>query len=957
LAALVGLVLSLFAGLVVTATSANAHHAELTATASCSNDGHYVINYTARSWKQYKPQQDSESWRALNSSIEILWRFPGESKTVGATGAFTAETLDGSKVPVFSGQIVLPLTDVTSVQLQTHAANGWGPNPADGQTAAGNEWWPAKDDFISVNLPSDCQRTKPGFTINECAEGGIAVTLTNEGGGKPAKYQVNGKQVTVPRDHTKVETIPANENQSVRITITLDGKTLFDENVLRDCLHPQPKVGTANTCAANGIAIPLINSGTEAAVFTVNGTNVTVAVGQTTTFTVPAVENQTVHVTITSGGATLLDQDFTRDCLHPKPSVEVGDVCAAAGVPIKLINSGDDIAVFTVNGANTPVAAHQSATITIPLAENETKHVTITSGGVTLLDQDLTKDCLHPKPSVEVGNVCAAGGIPVKLINSGDDTAVFTVNGTDTSVAAHHSTTVTIPADENETVHVTITSGGQTLLDRDYTRDCRHPKPTVEVDDECAEGGVAVELGNRDGEDVAVFTIAYGDFSTTVTVPAGATRFYVVPVPEDGSLGVTITAPGMEKFSKTLTRDCQEPTVDVVDECAEDGVAVELGNEDGVEPTTFTVDYGETTETVTVPAGRTEIYTVPVDENHSVDVTITAPGLRFTETLTRDCLHPEPTVSAGEECADDGVEVVLGNEDGNDDAIFTITYDEVTETVTVPAGETETYVVPVPEDESVDVTFSAPGMVTLTKPLARDCLHPQPTVAYECAEGGIKLLLANEDGEDEAFFTITYGGDVATTDTIEVAEGGTEPFMVPVAEGESVDVTVTAPGMEDFTETLTRDCQKPVVTVAEPCVDGQVAIVLSNEGGTEAATFTVTYGNVNATVTVEPGQTVTHPLQIAEDATQRVVVTSGGVVVFDEVVTADCQDPPTTTTTPTPTTTPGSPQQVTQRPTSTSSTSTLASTGASTITLVAVAAGLLIAGGLLYGGARHRRQD
>src|SRR5262245_21112698 len=60
----------------------------------------------------------------------------------------------------------------------------------------------------------------PGWSFDTCAADGIEVTLTNVGGGANAKYQVNGKQVTVPPDHHgKTKVADAGEDQSVRITI------------------------------------------------------------------------------------------------------------------------------------------------------------------------------------------------------------------------------------------------------------------------------------------------------------------------------------------------------------------------------------------------------------------------------------------------------------------------------------------------------------------------------------------------------------------------------------------------------------------------------------------------------------------------------------------------------------------------------------------------------------------
>ena len=240
----------MFAGLVVTATAASAHEAEVSATVSCSTDGHYVVNFTARSWRNYTPEQDGESWRALNSKIDVLWRFPGESKTVGATGGLhrrlrsTPIRCRGS-----AAQIVLPITEATTVRAADPCGQRMGPEPAD-RPARQRRRVVARQERLHLGRPAQrLPAPNPGYTIDACAEGGILVTLTNEGGGRPAKYQVNDKQETVPAGKTKTVFYSVAENQSKLVTIELDGVILFNQNVLRDCLHPQPSVGMANTCA------------------------------------------------------------------------------------------------------------------------------------------------------------------------------------------------------------------------------------------------------------------------------------------------------------------------------------------------------------------------------------------------------------------------------------------------------------------------------------------------------------------------------------------------------------------------------------------------------------------------------------------------------------------------------------------------------------------------------------
>ena len=90
-----------------------------------------------------------------------------------------------------------------------------------------------------------------------------------------------------------------------------------------DCDHPDPKVGTPE-CASGGFSVLLDNEdGDDEATFVVNGTNVVVPAGDSVTHPIAAAEGATVHITVTAGGVTLLDDDFTRECEAAVASLSV----------------------------------------------------------------------------------------------------------------------------------------------------------------------------------------------------------------------------------------------------------------------------------------------------------------------------------------------------------------------------------------------------------------------------------------------------------------------------------------------------------------------------------------------------------------------------------------------------------------------------------------------------------
>ena len=260
--------------------------------------------------------------------------------------------------------------------------------------------------------------------------------------------------------------------------------------------EPDPSVGTTTSAATNGIDIELINNGTADAVFTVNGTDTTVGPNSSTTVTVAAAENETVHITITSGGATLLDDDVTRDCLDPGPELGTVNECATGGIDVQLVNTGADSATFTVNGTDTTVGPNSSTTVTVAAAENET---------VAHHDHLAARRCSTTTSpgtaSIPVLNWARSTSAPPAASTCSWSTPAPTAprsrsNGTDTTVGPNSSTTVTVAAAENETVHITITSSGATLLDDDVTRDCLDPGPGTGTVNECATGGIDVQLVN-----------------------------------------------------------------------------------------------------------------------------------------------------------------------------------------------------------------------------------------------------------------------------------------------------------------------------------------------------------------------------------------------------------------------------------------------------------------------------
>ena len=212
--------------------------------------------------------------------------------------------------------------------------------------------------------------TVPGATVQwECGAANATVTLTKTGQESvTATILKDGVPVlssqTVPGAY-QVPITEADEDSTVVITVTFSDagagtdKTL---NVPVDCDHPDPKVGTPE-CASGGFGVVLDNEGGEdEATFVVNGTNVVVPAGGSVTHPIAAAEGATVHITVTSGGATFLDADFTRECEAAVASLSVE--CAEGGLLINIRNDGELPGLFTVG--EPPSSSTQARTSTSP---------------------------------------------------------------------------------------------------------------------------------------------------------------------------------------------------------------------------------------------------------------------------------------------------------------------------------------------------------------------------------------------------------------------------------------------------------------------------------------------------------------------------------------------------------------------------------------------------------------
>src|SRR4051794_5672405 len=337
-------------------------------------------------------------------------------------------------------------------------------------------------------------------------------------------------------------------------------------------------------------------------------------------------------------------------------------------------------------------------------------------------------------------------------------TVFYTAPGSRTSTAGtsvsfpkpHEHLAVTAPAGWTLQNAYAVLDGDATFFTLSHTCAATEqppvtsPKPTVSFTNDCEAGGIVVTLGNTEGTAPAHFTVTYGGSDHPVDVDAGDSQPVTVPVGEDTTGSVTVSAEGLEgsPVTRTWERNCstdtQEqtpaPTASLAHSCDIGGFRVTLGNVEGTAPAEFTVHYNGADHSVAVPAGTTTQFTVPVAEDTTSNITVTAEGLTTqSDSWSRDCsqtVPPEhhgfnPAVAFSTACTT-GITAQLSNMKFDD-----TTMDAVTFTITTPSGAQEQVVVlanqitkrsyAVAEGTTATVSVVAPGLAKQTKSYAKKC--------------------------------------------------------------------------------------------------------------------------------------------------------------------------------------------------------------------------------------------
>lgn len=452
--------------------SASAHHADLSASVTCSG----TVSYTASAWQTGNPDA------RVNNSVTVT-----VNGATAASGGFNA----GNGYQLSGTYDVNP--NVGSVTVTVTWGN-FGPTGQFGAAGSGSK-------VLSIT-PCPAQ---PGGSISgmDCGAGGAIVSLTNTGG-QPASF-------TILKDGAVVHTLSVNggasaqravtiaEDTTANIVVQSGGGTITSKSVEANCIIPPAQPGgtiSDATCAAGGANISLTNTGGQTATFTikVNGASIgtqDVAGGSNGSKFIPVAEDTTVFIEVSSGNFAASKQ-VQLDCV-PAPPAEPGATigaidCATGGTNITMTNTGGETATFAikVNGTlvdTVDVLGGANAIKFIALTEDVDTTIEISSGNFTT-GGSIKRDCQAPVPGGAIGDlVCGDGGAYVNLTNTGDQTATFTitVNGAafaSVDISANSNGNKFVPITEDTSATIKVTSGAFSA-ERTIARDCTPDTPNA----------------------------------------------------------------------------------------------------------------------------------------------------------------------------------------------------------------------------------------------------------------------------------------------------------------------------------------------------------------------------------------------------------------------------------------------------------------------------------------------
>ena len=202
------------------------------------------------------------------------------------------------------------------------------------------------------------------------------------------------------------------------------------------------------------------------------------------------------------------------------------------------------------------------------MAEGASVQVTVLVDGVPVAGSPFTftRDCEHA--AGVVSHACAASGLDVTVTNSGDDSGVFSIDGTSESLAPGEAFTRNVAVAEGASVQVTVLVDGVPVAGSPFTftRDCE--APGAQATNNCTARGADLVLTNSGPSPAALVIDENGVPVDVVDLPGGSTVVRSFGLSEDEVAVFRVTGAGFDSGDLVVVHDCAQvgstPTVQVV---------------------------------------------------------------------------------------------------------------------------------------------------------------------------------------------------------------------------------------------------------------------------------------------------------------------------------------------------------------------------------------------------------
>lgn len=600
----------------------------------------------------------------------------------------------------------------------------------------------------------------------------------------------------------------------------------------------------------------------------------------------------------------------------PRIEASLGVDCTTEAVLVELSNLGDvtGVAEIVADGIVVEVATvepGQTRTVSVPVPLAATT-VEVFVGGVVVAASTFTDPCTNEYPEFDASVTvdCVADTITVTLTNTGNGLGIVTVDigGDSTRVEIMPGTTETVTADRDgrTEVPVTVRSGVDTILSTTVDASCDDPSPELSAKAalicEAGTSSVRVVVTNT-GDAPGSVVIDVDGSESRIDVAAGTTESTMIAIPGDGAVTVVVRdADGAILAQLTDQAPCENPEAELDAEAALDCVAGEIrvtvtntGDADGV----ATVQVGDTTQTIVVPAAGESVVTVDVVAGTTVRVRVTD-GQRslLDETFSEICETPAPALRAevARDCDTTTVRVVVTN-DGDAAAEATITYGDRTTTVQVGAGTSVTESFPMADvTQTIRVTGPDADQTIVVEEQIEPCDDGAPQLRAEgqvdCQLGEIVLSIFNE-GDAAGTVTWTING---RSETAVVAAGDSLVVSQPVIVGSTNVWSVTSDGQTIAGDEAVDACRPdtPIIDaeLVIDCGNDEIVVRVANSGAVDGNARVVINGEVSD-VAVPAGDVVVVRGDLPVDGSYLVDVSSDGTSVLTEQGTAtECLLPP-----------------------------------------------------------------